>query len=123
LNEELVARAFARYDPIALGTAVSTIAGAGLFVATAALLLLGGSPVGPTLSLLGNYLLGYQVSWSGAVLGFFEAATGGFLFGYSLAWCINKVIDLAARWFVRECELAGVVDPFSRPTHLDAGVS
>ena len=37
----------------------------------------GGVVIGPHLSLLGNYLLGYEVSWEGAVLGFFEAGAVG----------------------------------------------
>lgn len=115
-HEELVVRAFARYDSIALGAAISAVAGTGLFVATVALLLRGGDPVGPTLSLLGNYLLGFQVSWGGAVLGFFEAAAVGFLFGFGLARTINLVVGLTAEWFVREYELEGIVDPFpSKP--------
>ncbi len=49
-----------------------------------------------------------------------EAASVGFLFGYLLARTINKVIDLAANWFVRECELAGAIDSLSNPSQPDA---
>lgn len=84
---------FAKYDPVALGGAVGTIAGALVFLATAALLLKGGHPVGPNLALLGNYLLGYQVSWAGACLGLAEAGLGGFGFGYLLAVMINGVVS------------------------------
>ena len=71
--EDLLRQAFGRYDPIALGVATGTVAGLGLFVATGLLLLKGGSPPGPTLSLLGNYFLCFEVSWPGAFLGVVEA--------------------------------------------------
>jgi hypothetical protein len=66
-------------------------------LATAMLLIKGGDTVGPNLSLLGNYLLGYQVSWGGAFLGLFEAGLGGFAFGWVLASMINRVIDREER--------------------------
>jgi len=114
--ETLVYQAFARFDPVALGAATSAVAAAGLSIATAVLLLQGGDPVGPTLSLLGNYLLGYEASWGGAVIGFFEAAAAGFLFGNVLARIINMVVDQAEGWFVRECELRSIADPLSPNT-------
>jgi hypothetical protein len=74
------------------------------------LLLRGGDPVGPTLSLLGNYLLGYQVSWPGAVLGWLEASLAGFAFGYGLARLINLVVDLVARSIIDEARLEGLLE-------------
>jgi len=48
----------------------------------------------PMLSLLGNYLFGYRVSWPGLAVGVVEA--GGF--GFALGWCIAKPINLLAHW-------------------------
>jgi len=92
--EALIRDAFARYDPVALGTALGSVLGLGLFLATALLLLRGGEPLGPNLSLLGNYLFGYSVTWGGAFLGLCEAAAGGFGFGYVLARLMNWTIHL-----------------------------
>ena len=98
---------FARYDPVALGGAVGSIAAVALFCLTALLLLMGeGHSVGPTLSLLGNYLLGYKVSWGGAVLGFFEAGVFGFAFGFTLAKLINAVVGWHERALWRKIEIA-----------------
>ncbi|MHC4108386.1 MAG: NAD(P)/FAD-dependent oxidoreductase, partial [Planctomycetota bacterium] len=79
--EGLIRAIFARYDPVALGGAVGAVLGLGIFFATAILLLRGDEPVGPTLSLAGNYLLGFRVTWGGAFLGLAEAGVGGFGFG------------------------------------------
>jgi len=108
--ERLVREAFARYHPVALGTAVGAVAGAALFVATAVLLLRSGDPVGPTLSLLANFLLGYQVSWPGAFLGAAEAAAGGYLFGDLLARAVNRVVGWCEAGLRRRLELAGALD-------------
>jgi hypothetical protein len=95
--DEALSEIFARYDPVALGSAIGAAAGILLFLATAALLIKGGDPIGPNLSLLGSYLLSYEVSWGGALLGLLEAGLGGFGFGFALAWMINRVIDREER--------------------------
>jgi protoporphyrinogen oxidase len=81
-EEELIKIVFARLDPVALGVAVGTVSGCILFIATAILLIKGGPAVGPNLSLLGNFLFGFQVTWSGALVGFLEGGIGGFAIGY-----------------------------------------
>jgi protoporphyrinogen oxidase len=105
VGEAVIASVFARYDPVALGGAVGAILGVGLFLATAILLIRGGDPVGPNLSLLGNYLLGFRVSWAGAWLGMAEALAGGFAFGWALAEAINAVVGWHEAAFRRRLEL------------------
>jgi hypothetical protein len=83
--DELIETIFARLDPVALGFAVGLVSGSGLFLATIILLLKGGPVIGPILSLLGQYLIGFKVSWSGAFVGFFEAGIVGFLLGHITA--------------------------------------
>ncbi len=108
--EDVLAGLFARYDPVALGAAVSLVWGGVVFLATAMVLLRGGDSVAPMLSLLGNYLLSYQVSWGGALLGWLEASVGGFAFGYLLAKLINRVVDGVARSVLAECRLKGLLE-------------
>ena len=95
---------FAKYDSVALGAAVGSVAGALIFLATAILLIKGGDPVGPNLSLLGHYLLGYEVTAAGAVVGFVEAGLGGFGFGCVLSSMINGVIDRERRQLLNRVE-------------------
>ena len=73
---------WAKLDPLALGIAVGVVSGIGLFLATIVLLLQDGPGVGTTLSLLGHYLLGFQSTWAGALIGLVEAGVGGFILGY-----------------------------------------
>jgi protoporphyrinogen oxidase len=108
--EELIRDAFARYDAVALGAAVGTVTGLGLFLATALLLLRGGENVGANLSLLGNYLFSYEMTWSGAFFGLFEAGSLGFGFGFALAKVINFVIAAEEQRIVRRAE-EQAVDP------------
>ncbi len=106
----MVREAFARFDPVALGTAVGSIAGVGLFLATLVLLLRGGKVVGPMLSLLGNYIIGYKVTWAGAFVGLFETAIFGFVFGYLLAQVINLAIGFHESNFLRRAEAARILE-------------
>ena len=85
--------AFAKLDTVALGLAVGIVCGTGLFLATVILLLKGGDVVGPSLSLLGHYLIGYQVTWGGALLGLIEATILGYVIGHACAWFHNSLID------------------------------
>ncbi len=111
--EELLRTAFARYDPIALGGALGLTLGLGLFLATAVLVVKGGETVGPTLSLLGNYLPAYSVTWAGAFLGLIEGAALGGVVGALLAGLINLVVELHARRFVAQAAARAAFDTVS----------
>ncbi|MCC6139561.1 MAG: NAD(P)/FAD-dependent oxidoreductase [Nitrospira sp.] len=89
--------AFARIDPLALGVAVGAVSGAGIFAASAVLLLSGGPAPGPTLSLLGNYLFGFDVTWPGAVIGLFEGGLVGGAVGALAAGLRNWTLRLYAK--------------------------
>ena len=112
LVEDLLREAFARYDAVALGGAVGAVAAVGLLLATVVLLLRGGSVVGPNLSLLGNYLYGFDASWRGAGIGTLEAGAGGFVLGFLLGHSINWLVDRHEIAIRRRLEYAAVADPF-----------
>jgi protoporphyrinogen oxidase len=99
LAEAVIDQTFAHLDPVALGAAFGAVAGSGLLAATAFLVAKGGAVVGPNLSLLGNYLVGFEVSWAGAVVGGAQAALLGFGFGYALARLRNWVLQ-AYTWVI-----------------------
>jgi protoporphyrinogen oxidase len=108
LEESRAARvlrdAFARYDAIALGFALAIPAAFGLFAATAILLIKGGPAVGANLALLSNYIVGFQVSWAGAFIGFVEVGVIGFGFGWTMAKLINAVVGWQERALIRRLE-------------------
>ena len=90
---DILTAAFARLDPVALGLAVGIVCGIGLFFATVVLLLKGGDTVGPRLALLQHYLIGYRVTWIGALIGLIEATIVGYMIGYICAWLHNAIIN------------------------------
>lgn len=98
--EPLLQAAFARYDEVALGGAVGITASIGLAIATAVLLLGSNETFVPMLSLLGNYLFGYEVSWPGLAVGMVEA---GFL-GFALGWTAARLTNLLVSGFERDLE-------------------
>lgn len=80
--DQIIQTAFAKLDPLALGVAIGVVTGIGLLLATVVLLLKGGTFVGPRLGLLRNYLIGFEVTWAGALIGMIEGSVGGFTLGY-----------------------------------------
>lgn len=96
-EDAVIEVAFAKIDPLALGVAVGVVSGLGIFMASVALLLRGGPAPGPTLSLLGNYLFGFDVTWPGAIIGLFEGGLLGFAVGSVAAWLRNWMLTLYAK--------------------------
>lgn len=96
----LLQKAFARYDAVALGGAVGITASIGLAVITLAMLVVSDKSFVPMLSLLGNYLFGYGVSWPGLAIGVIEAGLLGYVFG----WVTAVLINLLTRGFERDLE-------------------
>lgn len=98
LPDELLQEVLARLDPLALGVAFGAVFGLGLLVATVGLLLKGGEEIGPNLSLLAQYLVGYSVSWTGMWVGICEAGLIGLMLGGFTATVRNVVVtSVAAR--------------------------
>jgi hypothetical protein len=86
---ETIARLRASVMAVTFGLA----GGAGLFLATAWLLIIGGDPIGPHLGLLDNYFPGYAVTWPGAFIGLGYGTVVGAVAGWTLAWTYNYVAD------------------------------
>ena len=96
-EDTVIEVAFAKIDPLALGIAVGVVSGLGIFMASAILLLKSGPVVGPMLSLLGNYLIGFEVTWVGAVIGLLEGGMLGFAVGALAAGLRNWVFKVYAK--------------------------
>ncbi|HQR32081.1 MAG TPA: NAD(P)/FAD-dependent oxidoreductase [Blastocatellia bacterium] len=104
LADQLIQKAFAKLDPVALGVAVGTVVGAGLLLATIVLLLKGGTFIGPRLGLLRNFLIGYDVTWLGSLVGLVEGSVGGFALGYAAASFRNWGMKAYAYMLKRRAE-------------------
>ncbi|HEV8610575.1 MAG TPA: hypothetical protein VGS98_10985 [Thermoanaerobaculia bacterium] len=81
-----------RLEAVVQGVAWGLVAGLGLFLATNWLVLKGGRVVGPHLSLLRQFFIGYEVSFKGSLIGFAYAFVCGFLAGYLVSWVYNHVV-------------------------------
>jgi protoporphyrinogen oxidase len=87
--ERIFAGAFARMDKLGLATALGTVSGLLVFIATLWLIIKGGPVVGPRMQLLGQYFFGYTVTVGGAFIGLAHAFLWGFLFGWLFAYLRN----------------------------------
>ena len=92
--EKLVLTRLMRLNATLQGAVTGILAGLGVFIATNWLLLKGGEIVGPHLSLLGQFFIGYRVSFVGSLIGFAYGFVFGFVSGYAVARMYNWVVDL-----------------------------
>jgi hypothetical protein len=76
------------------GLTLGIVCGLALFLATNWLVMKGGEPVGPHLSLLSQYFIGYRVSFIGSFVGFLYGFALGTITGSFIGWFYNKIADL-----------------------------
>jgi len=87
--EDLVLTRVLRLNATIQGVVAGLVVGFGIFVATNWLVLKGGNPVGPHLALLGQFFIGYEVTFVGSLIGFAYGFATGFLGGYATAKIYN----------------------------------
>lgn len=92
--ERQLTRAVARLNAGVLAIVLGLMAGIGLFAMTAILLIDGGPRAGAHLRLLGQYFIGYSVTWTGAVIGFFWASFTGGVIGWSIGMVYNRIVGI-----------------------------
>jgi hypothetical protein len=92
-----VSRAIARIQAGVLAVVCGLLAGVGLFLMTVWLVIKGGSNVGPHLGLLGQYFIGYSVTWAGSLVGFFYGLLAGGVVGWSIGKIYNLIVGLRYR--------------------------
>ncbi len=87
---EEISREVMRIQAGVLAMVCAVLGGLLLFTMTVWLLLKDGPGAGPHLSLLGNYFIGYSVSWFGSILGLvYGALTGGIV-----GWVVGSIYNL-----------------------------
>jgi len=94
LEWALIDSAVARLRASVLAVVFAFTCGTGMFLATAWLLVRGGTNVGATLGLMRHYWPGFSVTWPGAFIGFFYAAMIGGVVGWIVAFTYNKLVAL-----------------------------
>ena len=83
-----------RLNSTILAVTCGLMAGFAVFAATIWLVLKGGDTVGPHLSLLGQYFLGYRVTFVGSLVGFVYGFVVGAIGGGVFGSVYNRVVDL-----------------------------
>ena len=91
-EQQAIRKAFERTSEQGWGLALGFLAAALLFLATAILVVRGGENVGPHLGLLGVYLPGYSVTWTGAFIGAGYMFFLGYGAGRTIATIYNKMV-------------------------------
>jgi hypothetical protein len=91
--EAIVFTRVLRLNAVVQGIVLGLLTGSVIFIATNWLVLKGGPRVGPHLSLLNQFFIGYDVSFLGSLVGFAYGSAVGFAVGYVIAFVYN----LAAR--------------------------
>lgn len=92
--EEVVLTRLLRLNAIVQGVVTGIISGLIIFIATNWLILKGGRVVGPHLSLLSQFFIGYRVTFVGSLIGFAYGFVAGFLIGYFVGRVYNWVADI-----------------------------
>jgi hypothetical protein len=95
--ESLVLTRVMRLNAIIQGVVTGLVAGLAIFIATNWLVLKGGTVVGPHLALLGQFFLGYRVTFVGSLIGFAYSFVLGFGVGYGVARMYNWLVDIRER--------------------------
>jgi len=108
--ESLFSRAFARMDKLAFATALGSVCGLAIFLATLWLIAKGGDVVGPNMSLLSQYFFGYSVTVKGACIGFGYSFAWGFLFGWLFAYIRNLFLALSIYQIKKRAEKLSIQD-------------
>lgn len=93
VTERVIIEAFAKLDRAALGLAVGTLCGLGVFAATIFLIIKGGEVVGPNLALLGQFFIGYKVTVAGAFIGLVYGFIAGFVLGWLIGFLRNSLVS------------------------------
>ena len=75
-----------------------------LFAATLILVVKGGTVIGPTLGLLGQYFPGYQVSVTGSFIGLAYGAASGYVGGWLFAFLRNAALFTSRAILYRRAE-------------------
>ena len=94
LEEEKLYRAVLRLNTKMLGLSLGLIFGLLIFIATNWLVIKGGKVVGPHLQLLGQFFIGYRVSFFGSIIGFLYGFAVGTMAGALIGRIYNKIVEI-----------------------------
>lgn len=89
--EDVVLTRLLRLNATIHGVVTGLMVGLTIFIATNWLVLKGGPVLGPHLALLGQFFVGYRVTFLGSFVGFAYGFVSGFIGGFFLATVYNLI--------------------------------
>jgi len=102
--EEVVQTQLLRLNATVQGVVAGIVVGTAIFAATNWLILQGGHTgpdgepvIGPHLSLLGQFFIGYRVTFVGSLIGAFYGCLIGFVLGYFISRTYNWIVGVRER--------------------------
>jgi hypothetical protein len=96
-EEQIIKRAVVRLSGQVLGLVMGFVGAIVIFAATNWLVIKGGDVVGPHLGLLGQFFIGYSVTFVGSFIGAAYGFVVGYLGGLMIGWIYNAVVFLRNR--------------------------
>jgi hypothetical protein len=96
-DENILRHAVIRLNGHILGLVIGLISGLVIFVATIWLVLKGGDEIGPHLGLLGQFFIGYDVTYAGSLIGAAYGFAVGYASGLVIGWIYNAVVSVKRR--------------------------
>jgi hypothetical protein len=100
IDDEKLFKAVIKFNVKIIGLVLGLVMGLAVFIATNWLIIKGGHTtptgeyvVGPHLQLLGQFFIGYRISFIGSIIGFFYGFALGTFFGTAFGIIYNKIVD------------------------------
>ena len=114
-TDKLIVESLAKIDGVAMGIALGTFFGLGIFLATNILIVRGGDVVGPNLALLSEYFIGFEVSFQGSLIGLTYGFVAGFATGWLIAFLRNTVVKIYIHLLRLKGSMSAVNDYIDNP--------
>lgn len=113
--DEIIVQSLAKLDGKALGAAIGLLFGLIIFAATNFLIYKGGDEIGPNLALLGQFFIGYEVSFGGSLIGFVYGLMSGFVVGWLIATIRNLILTIYMSLIRLKGSMSAVNDYIDNP--------
>ncbi len=101
---------FGRIDQLGFATALGSVSGLLIFLATLFLVIKGGEVIGPNLRLLDQYFFGYSVTLKGAFIGAAYSFSWAFILGWLVAYLRNFFVGFFIYRVKRRAEMLSFKD-------------
>jgi hypothetical protein len=113
--EKLIVQSLAKLDGLALGISLGTLFGLLIFFATNILIIKGGDVIGPNLILLNQYFIGYEITFTGSLIGLAYGFVSGFILGWLIAFLRNFVVAVYLHILRVKSSMSAVNDYIDNP--------